>query len=130
MPKNPDSHALGILLSLEKDAREFGFEWPNEAMIIDQAIDECREIKEAIEKNELRERVQEEIGDLLHSAISLCEFAGFEVEETLTRVNEKFGKRMRVVKKLTHELGPPNLKGKSIDFMMEIWRNAKLIENK
>jgi uncharacterized protein YabN with tetrapyrrole methylase and pyrophosphatase domain len=51
--------------------RTFGFEWPNETMIIEQAIDECREIKDAIEKQESRDRIPEEIGDLLHSAVSL-----------------------------------------------------------
>jgi uncharacterized protein YabN with tetrapyrrole methylase and pyrophosphatase domain len=119
-------NALNDLLSLEKDAREFGFEWPNEAMIIEQVIDECREIKEAIENQEIRERIQEEIGDLLHSAVSLCEFAGFEIDETLAKVNNKFGKRMRAIKKLTYELGLSNLKGQSIEFMMELWRKAKI----
>jgi hypothetical protein len=36
---------------------------------------------------------------------------------------------MQAIKKLTHELGLPNLKGKSIDFMMELWRKAKVIED-
>lgn len=110
---------------LEKDTREFGFDWTDEAMIIDQAVDECREIREAIEKQEPRNRVQEEIGDLIHSAVSLCLFAGFDVEETIGKVNDKFEKRMQVVKELTYELGLPNLKGQSIEFMMELWRKAK-----
>jgi uncharacterized protein YabN with tetrapyrrole methylase and pyrophosphatase domain len=117
--------ALCKLLRLEKDAKAFGFEWPNEAMIIEQAIDECREIKDAIEKQESRERIQEEIGDLLHSAVSLCEFAGFDVDETLTKVNVKFGKRMQAVKELTHELALLNLKGQTFEFMLELWRKAK-----
>jgi NTP pyrophosphatase (non-canonical NTP hydrolase) len=119
-------NALHDLLHLEKDATAFGFEWPNEAMIIEQAIDECREIKEAIDKRESTDRIQEEIGDLIHSAISLCIFAGFDVEETLVKVNNKFGKRMQAIKKLTYELGLSNLQGKSIDFMLELWRKAKL----
>ena len=120
------SNAMNDLLSLEKDAREFGFEWPNEAMIIEQVIDECREIKEAIVQQEMHGRIQEEIGDLLHSAVSLCEFAGFDVEETLAKINNKFGKRMQAIKKLTYELGLSNLKGQSIEFMMELWRKAKV----
>jgi uncharacterized protein YabN with tetrapyrrole methylase and pyrophosphatase domain len=124
-----DNNSLNELVRLENDAREFGFDWPDEAMIIDQAIDECREIREAIEKKEPRERIQEEIGDLIHSAISLCLFAGFDVEETIGKVNHKFGNRMRVVKELTHELGLKNLQGRPIDFMMELWRKAKVTEN-
>lgn len=123
-------NALNDLLSLEKDARTFGFEWPNEAMIIQQAIDECKEIKEAVEKQEKRERIQEEIGDLLHSAVSLCDFTGFDVEETLAKVNIKFGKRMQAIKQLTHELGLPNLKGQTFEFMLDLWRKAKAMADK
>ena len=121
------AHALDDLLFLEKDAREFGFDWPDETMIVDQALDECREIKDAINKNESRERLQEEIGDLLHSAVSLCVFAGFDVEETLAKVNVKFADRMQAIKSLTYETGLPNLQGQSFDFMLELWRKAKLM---
>jgi uncharacterized protein YabN with tetrapyrrole methylase and pyrophosphatase domain len=123
-------NALNDLIDLEKDAIRFGFEWPNENMILEQAIDECREIKEALEKNEKSERIQEEIGDLLHSAISLCVFAGFDIEETLEKVNAKFAKRMQAMKLLTHEIGLSNLQGKSIDFMMELWCKAKKVTEK
>lgn len=86
--KNP----LQNLILLEKDARGYGFDWSNHEMILEQAIDECREIQEAIDDDEPPERVQEEIGDLLHTAISLCIFLGFDVEETLSKTNEKFEK--------------------------------------
>lgn len=98
--------------------------------LIEQAVDECREIKDAINQQESRERIQEEIGDLLHSAVSLCVFAGFDVEETLAKVNAKFGERMHAIKLLTHEAGLPNLQGQSFDFMLELWRKAKVIADK
>jgi uncharacterized protein YabN with tetrapyrrole methylase and pyrophosphatase domain len=122
---NKSANPLHDLLHLEKDARDFGFEWPDQQMILEQAIDECREIREVILNQEGRQRLQEEIGDLLHSIISLCDFSGFDVDETLAKVNTKFGKRMQAIKKLTHEAGLPNLKGQSFDFMMELWRKAK-----
>ena len=121
---------LNDLLYLENDAREFGFAWPNEMMIIEQALDECREIKEALNQEESRDRIQEEIGDLLHSVVSLCVFAGFDVEETLARVNAKFGARMQAIKSLTHAAGLPNLQGQSFDFMLELWQKAKVMANK
>lgn len=119
------NNVLNDLIYLEQDAKAFGFDWPNEIMIIDQALDECREIKEAIHKNESRERLQEEIGDLLHSAISLCVFAGFDVEETLAKVIVKFGSRMQAIKSLTEAEGLTNLQGQSFDFMLELWKQAK-----
>ena len=67
-------NALQKLIYLEQDAREFGFDWPDQFMILDQIIDECREVREEIDQDSNREKLQEEIGDLLHSVISLCIF--------------------------------------------------------
>lgn len=117
---------LQNLLLLEQDAKSFGFDWPNENEIIEQAINECHEIREAIKAQEAPERIQEEIGDLLHAVISLCVFTGFDVEETLALVNKKFGSRMQALKKLTHESGLANLHGQSFEKLMEFWREAKI----
>lgn len=121
---------LQNLILLEKDARSYGFDWPNHEMILEQAIDECREIKEAIDDAEPPERVQEEIGDLLHTTISLCIFSGFDVEETLSKTNEKFEKRMKAIKMLTENHNLPNLQGQSIEFMLKLWKEAKEINKK
>ncbi len=117
--------ALNQLIAVELEARNFGFEWPHKEMIIDQAISECHEIFDAINEGEPIERIQEEIGDLIHTAISLCIFAGFDVDETLTNVSYKFSKRMAAMQELTKRRGLPNLSGQSIDFMLELWHEAK-----
>ena len=122
-----NEYALSDLLHLEQDARSFGFEWPNETVIIEQAIDECREIEEAIANQETRERIQEEIGDLLHTAISLCVFSGFDVNETLLKINSKFGGRMQAMKELSNQLELKTLHGQSFDFMLDLWKQAKII---
>ncbi|ABV76389.1 MazG nucleotide pyrophosphohydrolase domain-containing protein [Rickettsia rickettsii] len=96
-------------------------------MILEQAIDECREIKEAMDDAEPPERVQEEIGDLLHTAISLCIFSGLDVETTLSKTNEKFEKRMRAIKMLTKKHNLLNLQGQSVEFMLKLWKEAKEI---
>ena len=117
--------ALQKLIELEQDARDFGFDWPDAHMVLDQIIDECREVREDLLAQSTPEKIQEEIGDLLHATISLCLFSGFEVEDTLHKVNHKFAKRMRALKHITKEEGLENLKGKSIDYMLELWKKAK-----
>lgn len=119
---------LQKLIDLDQDARDFGFDWPDPVMILDQVIDECREIQEVIEKSSSRERVQEEIGDLLHAAISLCLFSGFSVEETLEKINEKFSRRMMLLKEITKNRGLKNLQGQDIEYKLSLWREAKKIE--
>lgn len=117
---------LHKLIAIEHDARQFGFDWPDANMIVDQAISECAEIKEAIALQEPSHRIQEEIGDLLHTAISLCVFAGYDVDQTLDNVSAKFSSRMQALKAITQQRGLDNLQGKSIEYMLEIWREAKV----
>lgn len=89
------------------------------------AFEPCIEIKEDIKANASADKIQEEIGDLLHAAISLCAFSGFSVEETLEKINKKFGARMEKVKQLAYEQGLKDLNGKSTKFMLELWVKAK-----
>ncbi|MFW2570844.1 GNAT family N-acetyltransferase [Legionella sp. 29fVS95] len=121
----PLSNPLYDLVALEKNARWFGFDWPNQAMIIEQIISECDEIKEALELQEPKERIQEEIGDLLHSVLSLCLFTGFEPEQTLLKTVEKFSARMRALKAVTRERGLVTLKGQPIELLLMLWAEAK-----
>lgn len=115
---------LEKMIALEKEAAAFGFEWPNHEMILDQAIDECREIKEAL-KTGSAANVQEEIGDLLQAAIGVCVFAGFDVESILAQTNQKFAQRMDALKKITQARELKDLKGQSLEFMLDLWKEAK-----
>ena len=120
-----DKSALQKLLAIENAARAFGFEWPDHNMVIDQAISESEEVREAIELGESAARIQEEIGDLIHTAISLCVFEGFDVEQTMQRAADKFTVRMRAMQKLAAEHGLQSVHGQSLDFQMQLWGQAK-----
>ena len=106
-------------------AREFGFEWPNLEMILEQASSEIDEIREAVDNNELSSRIQEEMGDLLHTAISLCIFSEFDIDETLAKTSNKFGSRMSALKVIAEQRGYKSLKGQSTEFLLELWHEAK-----
>lgn len=115
---------LKEIVAAEKDAVDFGFTWPNSDMAIDQAADECREIKEALLEGN-SQKIQEEIGDLLHAGISLCVFAGFDVEETLCKAKDKFSARMAALKILAEERGFQSLEGQSTEVVLSLWKEAK-----
>ncbi|MFM8453565.1 MAG: MazG nucleotide pyrophosphohydrolase domain-containing protein [Gammaproteobacteria bacterium] len=120
---------LKKLIQSENDAREFGFDWPDPFMVLDQIIDECREIRDEINQGSNQEKLQEEIGDLFHAAISLCIFSGFDLEQTLEKTNLKFSKRMMLVKALAKNKGLKDLRGQNIDFMLSLWKEAKKLES-
>ena len=119
---------LEKLLVARQEAKAFGFEWAHSSRLINQAISECEEIREAIENHEPAHRVQEEIGDLLHTAISLCDFMGFDVEETLEKVSAKFDKRFNNLKKLAAERGLSSLEGEPLEYKLGLWDEVKKIE--
>ena len=118
-------HPLDKLIALEKESREYGFYWPHAHMIIEQAISECSEIKEALDQKESPQRVQEEIGDLLHTAISLCIYAGFDVEETIISTEKKFSSRMSSLKEVALEKGLRTLQGQPTEYLLTLWGEVK-----
>jgi len=120
-----NQHPLDELIAIEADARAFGFDWPDAVTIVEQAESECLEIRDAILQQESSARIQEEIGDLLHTAISLCLFMGFSPEETLANVNKKFGSRMQKLKKIAMDKGYQHLRDQDFKMMLALWDEAK-----
>lgn len=113
---------LKKLTNLENEAANFGFKWENPGQIIAQISSELKEI-EADLKN--KEKLQEEIGDLLHAVFSLCVFCQFEPEETLTGAVNKFERRFRATKELALKEGLKDLNNQPFDKLMALWNKAK-----
>ncbi len=118
---------LKKLIYLERHAEDFGFQWEHEAQIIDQVKSECDEIHECVSSKPINHALlQEEVGDLLHAAFSLCVFLGFDPQETLSLSVDKFERRLEAVKALAKHDGLNSLKGKPFEELMIYWEKAKL----
>lgn len=111
-------------VELELESKEFGFYWENIGQIIEQITSECHEIIEANKAND-RSHLQEEIGDLLHAAISLTVYCGFDPYETLDKSVSKFEKRYLSVVEKAKSDGRATLKGESFETLMAYWKAAK-----
>jgi uncharacterized protein YabN with tetrapyrrole methylase and pyrophosphatase domain len=118
-------NTLQRIVALHNEARDFGFDWPNSLMIIDQIMSECREVKEDIENNSSQAKLQEEIGDLFQAVISLCVFSGFDTESILDKTSYKFANRIKLLKDITKNKGMENLKGQSVEYMLKLWKEVK-----
>lgn len=113
---------------LEKKSKEFGFYWLKADSIMQQIHSEHQEIAELLAEEKIdQERLQEEIGDLLHATISLCYYCGFSSEDTLGKALNKFQKRFDKTKELAIEDGNHDLHGKTEVEMMKYWNMAKVI---
>lgn len=112
------------LTLLENEASNFGFKWETAEQILTQIRNEIAEIHVHLtDQNKLK--LQEEIGDLLHAAFSLCVFCQFNPEETLKNSISKFENRFRAIQQLSREEGLTSLQGQSFEKLMVLWDKAK-----
>lgn len=119
---------LDKVFELEQDAAAFGFKWTKPEQIMRQIESECLEIQEHLQTpNADQDELQEEIGDLLHAAFSLCVFCKMAPRETLQKTLDKFERRINMVKDLARSEGHADLNGHSFEDLMTFWDRAKIL---
>lgn len=117
-----------LLKKVEKQelaAKAFGFYWESVPQLIAQIQNECTEIQEAWDKEDI-DHVQEEIGDLMQAAISLAVFCELDPRTTLSKSIEKFQRRYDTVVQLARNEGRDNLHKQSFETLMDYWNRAKI----
>lgn len=110
---------------LELESKEYGFYWPDLKSVLDQIKGECDEIDESIQKNESPARIQEEMGDLLHAAFSLCFYLNLDITYTVNKAIDKYEKRFDKLKKHAALQGYETLQGESIETALALWNQIK-----
>lgn len=112
------------LVRLEKSADAFGFSWETADQIKEQIESELLEIKAHLNDTDTS-KLQEEMGDLLHAAFSLCIFCHLDPQITLTNSIDKFERRFEAVKTLSKQDNLHSLQGKTFEELMSYWKKAK-----
>ena len=120
------STILENLIQSENDARVFGFNWPNQEMVIEWIISEANEVSSAIKDREPTARVQEEIGDLLLVAVNLARHLNVNAEVALKQSTKKFAKRFNYIEQQVEASGR-SLKDCELDELDAFWHEAKVV---
>lgn len=89
---------------VQKRAAKAGFDWPNSDGAWDKLNEEADELRAAC-KGENPAEIEEELGDLLFSAVNISRFIGVDAEQALARSTDKFIARFEAVEKLALERG-------------------------
>src|SRR6267143_487882 len=89
---------------LARKASRIGFDWENAGGIFEKMAEETRELQTALDARE-QPKVEEELGDLLFSAVNLARFLKVDPEIALKKANAKFSRRFRSMEKLAREDG-------------------------
>lgn len=123
---NNELPALLAALKISKKAAKVGFEWPDEAGVVDKLREEVGEVETALH-SESNERVAEELGDLLFTIVNLARWRGINPELTLRDSNRKFRRRFEKMELLARERGV-ELEALSEDEWNVLWNRAKSTE--
>lgn len=116
-------HGLPALLraaKLQKKAGKVGFDWPDEAGVLDKIREEIAEVESAATP----EAAAEEIGDLLFSVVNLARFRKLDPEILLAAANEKFEARFGEMERSLAAAGR-SLAEASTEEMEAAWEAAK-----
>jgi ATP diphosphatase len=113
-------------LKLQKRAAAVGFEWPGVEPVLDKLIEEIGEVRAELENGADKERLTDEIGDVLFVCANLARHAGVDVSAALRHANAKFERRFRRMEGLAAAEG--GLSGRSLAEQEQLWVQAKAEE--
>ncbi len=115
--------ALDYALKLQKRAAKVGFDWKDFGGIKEKLLEEIEEVEESYRKGN-REKIEEEVGDLLFMVVNLARALNVNPEIALRKANQKFVRRFSYIEKKAREKGK-SLEEMSLEEMEELWQEAK-----
>ncbi len=111
-------------LRIQEKAAGVGFDWGDLAPVWKKLDEEILELKEEHINESPLERVQDEMGDLLFTAVNLSRFLKVNPEDALEAANRKFLGRFKRMEEEAKSEGK-HMKNYSLDELDEMWERAK-----
>ncbi len=115
--------ALMRATKVQHKAAKAGFDWDNVNGALDKLTEEISELKAAIANND-KANINEELGDVLFSAVNVSRFVDTDAEESLTDATDKFVSRFKTVEKLAKERDI-DMNESDIETLDRLWDEAK-----
>ena len=113
-------------LLLQQRAATVGFDWPGPDPVLDKFAEEIDELRAEFAQGD-RDKLEDELGDVLFVLVNLARHAKVDPAVALRRANAKFERRFRRMERLAAEAGEA-LQGKSLAEQDELWDRAKAEE--
>jgi tetrapyrrole methylase family protein/MazG family protein len=121
VPKGLSSLSLAYYLT--EKASSVGFDWSDVKGILKKLDEEMKELREALSLQK-RNRIREEIGDLLFVIVNIARFLEIDPEAALRRTIEKFTSRFRYIERSLLKKGK-TLQESNLLEMDRLWGEAK-----
>ena len=101
-------------------AAEVGFDFSSHEEAFLKIIEETNEVKAVLND---KQKLNEEVGDLLFAVINVSRLAGIDADQALASASEKFAKRFSAVETIAEKNG--GFEGKSMVELDGYWNKAK-----
>ncbi len=108
---------------VQNRAKKAGFDYPDVSMAFDDLKSEVTELQSALQAQD-ENNIEEELGDVLFSAVNVARLCGKDAEEMLTGSCNKFIERFQRVEMLSNE-EQISLKDASLKQLIALWKKAK-----
>lgn len=108
---------------IQKKVARVGFDWDNLDEVAKKTREEVEELIEVLDSDD-RERMIDELGDVLFSIVNLARFVGLPPEEALTQTNRKFINRFRYIEQQLEARGQ-SPESSTLEEMDALWEESK-----
>lgn len=118
--------ALVRAQKIQKNAAKVGFDWERAEDVLEKIREEVAEVEVELAMgsgNAPKERITEELGDLLFAVVNLSRFLSIDAESALHAATSKFERRFRAMESILPEGRP--FKELSLAEMNDLWEAAK-----
>lgn len=115
-------------LKLQERAARVGFDWPDEQPVLDKLLEEVEEVRAEFANGRDKQRLQDEIGDVLFVMVNLARHAGVDFSQAMRHANSKFERRFRHMEQIAHTDGKP-LPEHDLASQEVLWQRAKRLDD-
>ncbi len=119
--------ALMKAQKVQSKAKKAGFDWNDAEGAFLKIEEESNELKEALTTGN-KALIEDELGDLLFSAVNVARFCKCDAETALERATKKFMARFTIVERLAEERNI-DMKKSSLQELDSLWDEAKQLLN-
>lgn len=116
--------ALTMAFRIGEKAGGVGFDWPNASDVVQKIREELSECEAELESQRDKERLADEIGDLLFATASFARKLDIDPETALRRALEKFRTRFNSLEETVREQGK-TMGECTLDELEAIWQRVK-----
>lgn len=123
----PGMPALIMAFRLQERAAGIGFDWPDAAGPLEKVREETGELAAEVTATPSRDRLSQEVGDLLFAAVNLARKLEVDPRAALEGANHRFARRFRAVEHLARERGV-DVQTAGLEELDRLWDEVKRAE--